>query len=39
MQFGNSFRKVSFLKIYATTGNFFETIITLKEKNNHISSA
>ena len=31
-QFGTSFRKVSFLKLYATTGDFFETIITLKEK-------
>ena len=31
-QFGTSFRKVSFLKLYAAKGDFFETIITLKEK-------
>ena len=34
-QFGTSFRKVSFLKLYAAKGDFFETIITLKEKKNH----
>ena len=31
-QFGTSFRKVSFLKLYAAKGDFFETIITLREK-------
>lgn len=36
-QFGTSFRKVSFLKLYAAKGDFFETIITLKEKKTIIS--
>ena len=37
-QFGTSFRKVSFLKLYAAKGDFFETIITLKEKKKTIIS-